>query len=209
MAGCSSCGHPLSNCDCQTYQLPVGPQGEIGATGAAGSIGPAGAVVLTSLTVGVPTTTAAYQTLYTYNVPAATLDEIGDTLVVWAHYTPSVTGTAATRIRQGGNAFTAYGMAMDHPIPSGTLAIEHLITIRRITSTTVSFTYQVDVINNNHVVVLPAKWTNPTSTVGNTTPTTVTNLDTTALALTFEANATTTSAGIMLDYISVWKLEKI
>ena len=135
---CTSCnGHPLHNCDCTTYQLPVGPTGAPGATGATGATGHAGAIIQADTIINqATTTTGSYETLYTYTLAANTLDEVGDILEINAYWSEGSPSTAWRQIRILSGVNTILGMGIG--IVPGAYLNHTKIRLSKVTDTTAS-----------------------------------------------------------------------
>jgi hypothetical protein len=82
--------------------VTVGTQGPQGATGPTGPTGPAPSTYLVKAAPNVATSGTIHEALYTISVPANTLEEVGDALVITAHFsTAANTNTKYGRVTYG------------------------------------------------------------------------------------------------------------
>lgn len=214
---CTSCnGHPLHNCDCTTYQLPVGPTGAAGATGATGATGPAGANIIADILVNQSTTTTgAYETLYTYTLSnPSPLDEAGDTLIIKAFWSTNLNLSSAyrlTKVSIGGNEIAPFGMTGTYvaTVGAGTARCLYEVALTRVTASTCSGEL---LIKPNTGLFIPAAvsahWPTVSSVGYQTVNNGATTLDSGALTITFQAYSNTV-ADVTLDRIQIQKLEKL
>ncbi len=110
---CQTC---LGGCSCTTNstRLPVGPKGDTGSTGPTGPTGPTGAtgvVILNTFNTTsslTPPVSTSEETLYSYSVPANTLNVNGNELELYVKMEIPVGAAATTttiRFKFGGTTF--------------------------------------------------------------------------------------------------------
>lgn len=204
MAYCSSCSS--NNCSCTSYTLPTGSTGATGATGATGPAGTPGAVIIADIIVGQDSTTSgSYETLYTYSLPASTLDEAGDQLGIIAYWSCSAANAAGSlkplQIQVGGNTLT--GAAK---IGGGAAYVVQEYYLSMVTATTVAVNYQTVFSNflgfttgQAHIYHYPNK-----NTAGYQAVSSLASAQNIIFQVTSAA-----SGDVTLDRIVILKLEKV
>lgn len=209
MAYCSSC--QSNNCSCTEYTLPTGSTGATGATGATGPAGTPGATTLFSQRIDVDTAGTSMETLYTYTLAAAVLDEAGDALIIKAFYSTNNTATGTgsdkvVRIRIAATEITPLGVTTYPAFFPGQLGLHYELKLTRVSTTTVFVEQR---FYNTVAFGLGMMYFNVHSPNTNyATYQTVSNLDSATNAITVEANSIT-AGDITLDYLCIEKIEKV